>query len=76
MKGKIRYYSIVEQEVEFPDHLIEIQIKGLNATNEEWEELESAIEDMVDNARRVDPDAVDMVGIYYGEGFREALTEF
>lgn len=76
MKGKIRYYTIVEQDVEFPDHLIEIQEKGLNATNEEWEELESAIENMVDTVRRIDPDAVDMVGIYYGEEFHEALTEF
>ena len=76
MKGKIRYYGIVEQDVEFPDHLVEIQAKGLNATNEEYEELESAIEDMVDTVRWVDPDAGDMIGIYYGEGFSEALTEF
>lgn len=76
MKGKIRYYTIVEQDVEFPDHLVEIQAKGLSATNEEYEELESAIEAMVDHVRRVDPDAVDMVGIYYGDGFHNALTEF
>lgn len=76
MKGKIRYYTIVEQEVEFPDCLIEIQAKGLSATNEEWEELESAIESMVDHVRSTNPDAGDMIGIYYGEGFREALTEF
>ena len=76
MKGKIRYYTIVEQEVEFPDRLIEIQAKGLSATNEEWEELESAIESMVDHVRSTDPDAVDMVGIYYGDGFHNALTEF
>jgi hypothetical protein len=76
MKGKIRYYSIVEQDVEFPDRLVEIQAKGLNATNEEYEELEAAIEDMVDMVRWIDPDAGDMIGIYYGEGFHEALTEF
>ena len=76
MRGKIRYYTIVEQEVEFPDRLVEIQEKGLNATNEEWEELESAIESMVDHVRSTDPDAVDMVGIYYGDGFHNALTEF
>lgn len=76
MKGKIRYYTIVEQDVEFSDHLIEIQTKGLSATNEEYEELESAIESMVDYVRSTDPDAVDMVGIYYGDGFHNALTEF
>lgn len=76
MKGKIRYYTIVEQDVEFPDRLVEIQTKGLNATNGEWEELESAIESMVDHVRSTDHDAVDMVGIYYGDGFHNALTEF
>ncbi len=76
MKGKIRYYTIVEQDVEFPDHLVEIQAKGWDAINEEAEELESAIEAMVDHVRRVDPNAVDMVGIYYGDGFHNALTEF
>lgn len=76
MKGKIRYYTIVEQDVEFPDRLVEIQAKGWDATDEEAEELESAIEAMVDHVRRVDPDAVDMVGIYYGDGFHNALTEF
>ena len=76
MKGKIRYYTIVEQDVEFPDRLVEIQEKGWDATNEEYEEMESAIEAMVDHVRRTDPDAVDMVGIYYGEEFHKALTEF
>lgn len=76
MKGKIRYYSIVEQDVEFPDRIAEIQAKGWDATNEEYEEMESAIEAMVDHVRRIDPNAVDMVGIYYGEEFRKALTEF
>lgn len=76
MKCKVRYYGIVEEEMEFPDHLIEIQAKGLDATEEEREELEVAIEDMVDTVRWVDPDAEDMIGIYYGEGFHEALTEF
>lgn len=76
MRGKIRYCTIVEQDVEFPDRLVEIQEKGWDATNEEYEELESAIEAMVDHVRRTDPDAMDMVGIYYGKGFHEALTEF
>lgn len=76
MKGKIRYYSIVEQDVEFPDRIAEIQAKGWDATNEEYEEMESAIEAMVDHVRRTDSDAMDMVGIYYGEGLHEALIEF
>lgn len=76
MKGKIRYYGIVEQDVEFPDHLVEIQAKGWDATDEEAEELESAIEAMVDHVRRTDRNAVDMVGIYYGDGLHNALTEF
>ena len=76
MKGKIRYYTIVEQDVEFPDHLVEIQKKGWDATDEEYEELESAIEAMVDYVRANDSDATDMVGIYYGEGLYEALIEF
>lgn len=76
MRGKIRYCTIVEQDVEFPDRLVEIQAKGWDATDEEAEELESAIEAMVDHVRRTDPNAVDMVGIYYGKGFHEALTEF
>ena len=76
MKGKIRYYSIVEQEVEFPDRLTEIQAKGWDATDEEYEEVERAIEAMVNDARRADPDATDMIGIYYGEGLHEALIEF
>lgn len=76
MKGKIRYYGIVEQDVEFPDRLIEIQAKGWDATDEEWEELESAIKSMVDHVRSTDPDAVDMVGIYYGDGLHNALAEF
>ena len=76
MKGKIRYYTIVEQDVEFPDRLVEIQEKGWDATDEEYEEVERAIEAMVNDVRRINPDAGDMIGIYYGEGFREALTEF
>lgn len=76
MKGKIRYYSIVEQDVEFPDRLVEIQAKGWDATDEEAEELESVIEAMVDHVRRTDPDSVDMVGIYYGDGLHNALVEF
>lgn len=76
MKGKIRYYTIVEQDVEFPDRLIEIQAKGWDATDEEEEEMESTIEAMIDHVRRTDPNAVDMVGIYYGDGFHNALAEF
>lgn len=76
MKGKIRYYGVIEQDVEFPDRLVEIQEKGWDATDEEYEELESAIEAMVDDVRRADPDSVDMIGIYYGEGLHEALIEF
>lgn len=76
MKGKIRYYGIVEQDVEFPDRLVEIQAKGLNATNEEYEELESTIETMVDHVRLTNPDAVDILGIYYGDGLHNALAEF
>lgn len=76
MKGKIRYYSIVEQDVEFPDRLVEIQEKGWDATNEEYEEMESAIEAMVDHVRATDPDATDMLGIYYGDGLHNALAEF
>lgn len=76
MKGKIRYYGIVEQDVEFPDRLIEIQAKGLNATDEEWEEIESAIEAMVDHVRLTNPDAGDILGIYYGDGLHNALAEF
>lgn len=76
MRGKIRYYGIVEQDVEFPDHLIEIQAKGLNATDEEWEEIESAIEAMVDHVRLTNPDAGDILGIYYSDGLHNALAEF
>lgn len=76
MKGKIRYYDIVEQDVEFPDHLIKIQAKGWDATDEEAEELESAIESMVDHVRLAHPDAGDILGIYYGDGLHNALVEF
>lgn len=76
MKGKIRYYGIVEQDVEFPDRLIEIQAKGWDATDEEWEEVESAIEAMVDHVRATNPDAGDILGIYYGDGLHNALAEF
>lgn len=76
MKGKIRYYTIVEHDVEFPDSLIKIREKGWDVTDEEYEELESAIESMVDYVRSTDPDAADMLGIYYGNGFHNALIEF
>lgn len=76
MKGKIRYYGIIEQDVEFPDRLIEIQAKGLNATDEEWEELESAIEVMIDTVWATNPDAEDILGIYYGDGLHNTLGEF
>jgi len=76
MKGKIRYYGIVEQDVEFPDSLIEIREKGWDATDEEWEEVESAIEAMVDHVRSTNPDAGDILGIYYGDGLHNALAEF
>lgn len=76
MKGKIRYYSIVEQDVEFPDRLVEIQAKGLNATDEEYEELESAIEAIIGHVRLTNPDAGDILSIYYGDGLHNALAEF
>lgn len=76
MKGKIRYYGIVEQDVEFPDHLVEIQAKGWDATDEEAEELESAIEVMIDTVWATNPDAGDILGIYYGDGLHNTLGEF